>query len=293
MSKRRPWFKFHTQDWRADPCLRMCSPAARGMWADMLSIMHEAEPYGHLLIGAKPPTEAQLSRLLSIEIDLIGPLIGELSENGVFSITEDGVIFSRRMVRDAEQSDAGREAITKRWGKPVKSRGVTSAPIRTPNRLDVEKNGADPNTKSQSTEGTCTSPTRARIAYDSSLWSGRMAEATALAGDALRGTNPASKVCTVLRGLCEPASGEPCDWDADVLPAIEVLSARMVASGRQFDTWDYVKGAVLENRDKRLAGVPPVSSTAPAALNGHHARRSQKPSMASVIKRMEAEGKLP
>ena len=47
------WFKFYPSDWRADPALRMCSIAARGLWMEMLCVMHEATPRGSLLINGK------------------------------------------------------------------------------------------------------------------------------------------------------------------------------------------------------------------------------------------------
>ena len=37
----RPWMKWYPADWRSDPGLRMCSFAARGLWADLLALMHE------------------------------------------------------------------------------------------------------------------------------------------------------------------------------------------------------------------------------------------------------------
>jgi hypothetical protein len=285
--KRRPWFKFHTQDWRADPALRMCSPAARGLWADMLSLMHEAEPYGFLLVGGVAPSSKKLATLLSIDADLIGTLIGDLEENGVFSRDAEGVIYSRRMVRDAEIADDAREHIAKRWGKSAKSKGVTSAPIRSPNRDPMPENGVDPITKSQSQKSEeAAAPLRARATHDTGLWTARLTDATERAGKALRGTNPACKVYTALRNICEPAAGAPCDWEADVLPAIDVVAARAIRANRQFDTWEYVAQAALENRDKRLAGVPDPK---PIPLNGNgHAARGRE-SMSAVIDRVFAE----
>lgn len=265
--KRKPWFKFHTQDWRADPNLRMCSPAARGLWADMLSLMHEAEPYGYLLVGGVAPTEQQLARLLSIDETLIGSLIGDLSDNCVFSRDADGVIYSRRMVRDAEIAETSRQHIAKRWGNSTKSRGVTSAPNRPPNRVPMPKNGADPITKSQSQNIADADALRARATHDVGLWKARLEQATVRAGAALRGTDPACKTYTALRNLCEPASGEPCDWDADVLAAIDVVAARASRANRQFDTWEYVAKAAIELRDRRLAGVPDPQPVR-AAANG-------------------------
>lgn len=105
MSRARPWLKFYTSDWRADPGLRMCSYAARGLWLDMLTLMHEAEPYGHLVVGGKPPTAAGLASLLGGTPKEVTLLLTALEEQEVFSRNADGIIFSRRMIRDAEQAE--------------------------------------------------------------------------------------------------------------------------------------------------------------------------------------------
>ncbi len=101
---KNPFMKFYTSDWRSDPRLRMCSAAARGLWMEMLCLMHEATPYGHLLIEGKAPNDTQLAMLAGIPLDQITPLSGELETAGVFSRSSKGVIYSRRMVRDEKRS---------------------------------------------------------------------------------------------------------------------------------------------------------------------------------------------
>jgi hypothetical protein len=49
--RRPPWRKWYPQDWRADAPLRMCSFAARGLWIDLLGLMHESTPVGFLLVN--------------------------------------------------------------------------------------------------------------------------------------------------------------------------------------------------------------------------------------------------
>ena len=106
------WIKYEPGAWRKDLGLRMCGFAARGLWADLLTLMHEANPYGHLLINGHPPTAAQLANLLgggASPADIEGWL-EELGSNGVYSRTEGGVIYSRRMVRDRERQERNRAA---------------------------------------------------------------------------------------------------------------------------------------------------------------------------------------
>lgn len=107
-----PWFKFYPTDWRSDPRLRMCGLAARGLWIEMIAVMHEATPYGHLLVAGQSPTDAQLAVLAGTPPDQIPGLVGELESSGVFSRTGAGVIFSRKMTRSAKKS-----AVAKKNGK--------------------------------------------------------------------------------------------------------------------------------------------------------------------------------
>src|SRR5260221_494809 len=102
---KRPWMKWYPADWRADPRLRMCGYAARGLWADLLSLMHEAEPYGYLLINGISPTTRQIASLLGGSEREVKSLLDELEIAGVFSRADGGAIISRRMVRDKAKAD--------------------------------------------------------------------------------------------------------------------------------------------------------------------------------------------
>lgn len=105
---RSPWIKWFPSDWRADPSLRICSLAARGLWIELLGFMHEAEPYGHLVVGGRPPTEDEIAALVGVPVKLVRPLLAELTRHRVPSFTDEGVMFSRRMVRDKARADADR-----------------------------------------------------------------------------------------------------------------------------------------------------------------------------------------
>lgn len=117
-----PWLKFYPSDWRADPALRMCSLAARGLWMEMLCLMHEAEPRGSLLVNGKTISEKQLASLVGCPSRETVALISELEEAGVFSRAPDGTIFSRRIRRDAEKAAQDRESGMK-GGAPNVRRG--------------------------------------------------------------------------------------------------------------------------------------------------------------------------
>ena len=101
--------KFYPSDWRSDPRLRLCSIGARGLWIEMISLMHEAEPYGHLLVNGKVISNKQLGSLVGCSADEATTLLLELEQEGVYSITLDGIIYSRRMVRDFEKAKRDKE----------------------------------------------------------------------------------------------------------------------------------------------------------------------------------------
>src|SRR5881394_2713806 len=99
---KRPAFQFYPADWRKDAELQSCSIAARGLWHEMLCVMHECDPYGFLMVAGKPMTMAQLARLAGITTRECQKLVAEIENVNVFSRAENGAIFSRRMVKDEE-----------------------------------------------------------------------------------------------------------------------------------------------------------------------------------------------
>ncbi len=95
----RPSFQFYPGDWQRDSGLRVCSLGARGLWIEMLCIMHQAEPYGYLKVNHMPILPNILARMVGATIEEVEGWLGELEAAGVFD-REENVIFSRRMVKD-------------------------------------------------------------------------------------------------------------------------------------------------------------------------------------------------
>jgi hypothetical protein len=116
-----PWLKFYPSDWRSDPALRMCSIGARGLWMEMLCVMHENG--GDLAINAKGLTPRQLANLAGCGVDEVDALLSELEDAGVFSRRDDGTIYSRRMIRDAAKAEADK-ANGRKGGNPKIMAGV-------------------------------------------------------------------------------------------------------------------------------------------------------------------------
>jgi hypothetical protein len=130
--RKQPWMKWYPSDWRSDPRLRMCSLAARGLWIEMLSLMHEAKPYGHLLVSGLAPSDTQLGVLTGVPPEQIPALVGELESAVVFSRTQKGVIYSRRMTRDFKKASEGRKSAKRRWDQPSENKDENTAPNGPP-----------------------------------------------------------------------------------------------------------------------------------------------------------------
>ena len=127
-----PWLKFYPRDWRGDQALRACSVAARGLWIEMLCVMHEASPYGHLVLGGRAVSNDVLARVSGLGADECGALVAELESAGVFSRTRKGVIYSRRMIKDHSRSEKGRKSINRRWKQEPENPEENAAPNRSP-----------------------------------------------------------------------------------------------------------------------------------------------------------------
>lgn len=119
--------------------LRICSAAARGLWVECMCLMHEAKPYGHLLVNGRPVTDTQIANLTGIPQDQISSLLAELENAGVFSRNSDGVIYSRRMTRDAKRAADG-ERYGKRGGNPA----LTDKPTLNPTLNPQDNGGGSP-----------------------------------------------------------------------------------------------------------------------------------------------------
>lgn len=143
----QPWMKFYPRDWRGDQALRVVSLAARGLWIEMLCIMHEAPQYGHLMIGDQPVSEDALARVVGNGIGEVQALLVELQAATVFRRTRAGVIYSKRMTDDHKRAIAGRkaklEAIERAKEKAGPSRVGVSPPPTQKAEARVKDKGPD------------------------------------------------------------------------------------------------------------------------------------------------------
>ena len=123
-----PWFKFSPSAWRGDQALRAVSIAARGLWIDCLCIMHEAKPYGHLVLNGTAIDDETLARMTGVPVDEVRAKMAELRKAGVLSVTAKGVVFSRRMTKDYAAAQKGRKFANKRWQQTTETEQHSDEP---------------------------------------------------------------------------------------------------------------------------------------------------------------------
>jgi hypothetical protein len=134
VSAGKPWLKFYPRDWRGDQALRHVSLSARGLWIDMICIMYEATPYGHLLIGDQPVSEAALAKHAGSNVEEVQALLVELLAAKVCRRTRTGVLYSKRMLADHKRSVDGKKAKTLALAQAAENHGEKPPPSRVPAR---------------------------------------------------------------------------------------------------------------------------------------------------------------
>jgi hypothetical protein len=113
-SKKLPAFQFYVGDWRKDIGVQGLDFEHRGVWLEVLCLMHESPERGRLVLpsGDPLPDEA-IARNLSITEAEWKQKRSKLLAYGVASQDEDGVLYNRRMVRDEDirnkRAEAGRK----------------------------------------------------------------------------------------------------------------------------------------------------------------------------------------
>lgn len=106
--KSRPSFQFYPGDWIRDS-VSGCSLAAQGLWLRMMILAHDSERYGYLSLNSNPMPPEHIAARCGIPLDTYLVFLAELDRAGVPSRTPDGIIFSRRMVRDERERKGNRE----------------------------------------------------------------------------------------------------------------------------------------------------------------------------------------
>lgn len=294
--KARPSFQFYPADWLRDPGLRSCSLGARGLWIDLLCFMHEAEPYGHLRINGHDLAIEALARMMGAPLKEVQRYLNELETAGVFSRTETGTIFSRRMVRDQELR-------IKRGEGGHLSRLNPSVPRKKDERKDTFKDtfspsiggsiGGSPSSSSSfSQEKTPPPPTGGTVGSDCDLTSEGLVyqpDDIQRIWNALPGVTPCKRLGQTIRRLIQRRLDEypNPDWWGEFFQYVQTspfLTGRSTGNKGPFHaSLDWALKPT--NLDKILAGnydlpeskAMPTATCKQLVLDGTGSRRCGKP----------------
>jgi hypothetical protein len=106
-----PIFPFDIRAFVNEPSLKPCSAEARLLWLYMLFFMHtNSKAYGYLPDHA---TREKVCEKACISASKYPRLLKELEEHKVFSTTQAGTIYCRRMVREASRGNSDRQTLQK------------------------------------------------------------------------------------------------------------------------------------------------------------------------------------
>jgi len=131
--KARPWFKFWSQDWLADPDLKRCSASEHGMLINLMAIAHGCEPYGELRRSdGTPMTDHDIRITLSWNYQTVRMTLSGLLHNARIGMGKDGAYFIPRMVKDGENYRKQRDYGYK-GGNPT-----LKAPLKAPLKVEAE-----------------------------------------------------------------------------------------------------------------------------------------------------------
>jgi hypothetical protein len=242
------WSKFFWADWLSDTALRRCSPAARGLWMDMLCVAAQGEPAGYVMLDAQG-----IGRIGGVGAAQAAALLGELEQAGVFSRDRHGRIYSRRMVRDVR----ARKSAVKSGRKGGLLSREKERGIFRPSKGPPEGGLSDPLAPiSQKPRARSQLPDDARprqAGADGASALARAARALGVDEASLR-----RRTGWIIFGdMIEDLAAQGCDAERDVWPTIGRLAQRLKETPA---TPVYFRAAILEARDRRRAAGGPHAS---------------------------------
>ncbi len=152
-SGRLPAFQFYPADWRKDPGVQSLDYETRGIWWEIICLLHESDERGVLLLNGNPMPEDALCRLLGLDNQKLTTALTTLLTYGVAKRREsDGAIYSKRMVADENLRQIRKMAGSK-GGNPllVKQNPTTTVKQkRTPSSLSSSSSSSSSSIKEES-----------------------------------------------------------------------------------------------------------------------------------------------
>lgn len=135
-----PSLQFYPGDWRKDVGVQSLTFHDRGVWFEMLMLMHESERRGFLLLGGSPMPEDALARILGLDKQNLTTTLTTLLSSGVASKdAEVGALICRRMVRDENLRQIRAQAGKKGGNPALLKQNPTTRDKQKPTTRDKQK----------------------------------------------------------------------------------------------------------------------------------------------------------
>jgi hypothetical protein len=129
-SGRLPAFQFYPADWRKDPGVQSLDYETRGIWWEIICLLHESDERGVLLLNGNPMPEDALCRLLGLDNQKLTTALTTLLTYGVAKRREsDGALYSKRMVADENLRQIRKMAGSK-GGNPLLLNQKPTTPVK-------------------------------------------------------------------------------------------------------------------------------------------------------------------
>ena len=133
-----PAIQWYVGDWRKDSCVQALDYEARGVWFEMLMIMHELPAPGlWSLNGTDPMPDETAARLLGVGVAKAKQIFKRLIANGVAKRQQNtGILYNARMLRDNDLrkrraefgSKGGKQTASKRQANAL-AKGSSSVAV--------------------------------------------------------------------------------------------------------------------------------------------------------------------
>lgn len=180
-SQKLPALQFYPGDWKKDPGISMLDITSRGIWFELLLLMHESSDRGLLLINGAPPTPNQVARSIRCSLKQYHRALTEILRLGIAEMIPISsrnlpetfpisVLASRRMIRD-EKTRKLRKDAGSLGGNPILVNQHVNLPVNT----HLNQNPTPSSSSSVSTSNIDTSvmdPTRAREDSGNNFYNG-------------------------------------------------------------------------------------------------------------------------
>lgn len=138
-----PALQFYVGDWRKDLGVQSLTFKDRGIWFEMLCLMHESEDRGKLVLKGKAITDDHIARILGLDNQIFKDTLTSLLESGVAVRDPDsGAIMSKRMVKD-ENIRKVRKECGKQGGNPNLVNQKPTTKVKVTPKLNAESEDED------------------------------------------------------------------------------------------------------------------------------------------------------